>query len=653
MSDIGENSSYEYKIMDLGAKKVSEKKIFVFDLEQLKNFHSATFMERDNPKNIRVFVIHSSRNDMHEYYKFLQEEVAGLIGFNNVRFDYPLLHLFMAIMKMISDRTQADGLNQILYEESQRLIKEDYTAIADKDTKIPQLDLFLIHHFDNKAKMTSLKYVEINIQYPNVQDMPFEHTHWVEDNEVEEILDYNFNDVDATYQFYIKSEELVELRQKLGKKYNLNLLNHNDPKIGEEIFGREISKKTRIRFSVLKNMRTYRRSIDLGRCVLPSISFKSKEFNKILEFFKSTTIVETKNAFAESVIYNGFKYDYGTGGLHGCIESGVYEEDEEHMILDIDVQGYYPSVAISNGFYPQHLGKGFLTVYEECVELKNEAGRTGDMVTKAGMKLANNGVYGKSNDQYSMFYDPQYTMRVTVNGQLQLSMLAERLASEMRIPCTVLQVNTDGITIKMHRDMEAKQIDICEQWEKDTGLVLEYAMYKKMVIRDVNNYLAVDLDDKAKPKGCFEVIPMQNGAIAYNKNWSMRIVPKVLHEYYMYGVPVEEGVRDSRNIYDFTIGFRARGDWKIYAIGLDKNIKFHDKQQKTLRYFMSRGGVMLTKENEVDGRVISLEAGRTTTIFNRYFKPLQFSDYGIDYGYYIKEINKIINAVDDGQLKLF
>ncbi|MHA1199474.1 MAG: hypothetical protein ACTSQF_09130, partial [Candidatus Heimdallarchaeaceae archaeon] len=584
MSDIGEHMSYEYDILDLGKEKVPEKIVWIFDLEQLKNFHSATFMERDNPKNIRVFVIHSSRNDMHEYYKFLQEEVAGLIGFNNVRFDYPLMHLFMALMKMISENTTADGLNQILYEESQRLIREEYTAIPDKDTKIPQLDLFLIHHFDNKAKMTSLKYVEINIQYPNVQDMPFEHTHWVEDDEVEEILDYNFNDVDATYQFYIKSEKLVELRQKLGKRFNINILNANDPKIGQEIFGRELSRRTGIKYKVLKEMRTYRRSIDLGKCVLPSISFKSKEFNRILDFFKSKTIDTTYKAFEESVIYKGFKYDYGTGGLHGCIESGVYEEDEEYEIIDIDVQGYYPSIAIANGFYPQHLGKGFIQVYKEIVDLKNQAAKDGDMVTRAGMKLSGNGVYGKSNDQYSLFYDPMYTMRVTINGQLQLSMLAERLVDDIRIPITILQVNTDGITIKIHRDMEAKMLDICEMWEKHTGLVLEYARYKKMVIRDVNNYLAVTTDDVAKPKGCFEVIPMQNGAIAYNKNWSMRIVPKVLHEYYMYGVPVEEGVHDSRNIYDFTIGFRARGDWKIWATGLDKNIKFHDKQQKTLRY---------------------------------------------------------------------
>jgi len=629
-----------------------DKKVWVYDLEQLTNFHSAVFMERGNPKNVRTFVIHSSRNEMHEYYKFLQEEVSGLIGFNNVRFDYPLMHLFMALMKMISDTTKADGMNQILYEESQRLIREEYTAIPEKDTKIPQLDLFLIHHFDNKAKMTSLKYVEINIQYPNVQDMPFEHTHWVEDDEVEAILDYNFNDVDATHLFFLKSEKLVELRKKLSKQFNINLRNANDPKIGQEIFGREIARKTGIRYNVLKDMRTYRRHINLGECVLPNITFRSKEFNKILDFFKRTTIVETKNAFDESVIYKGFKYDYGTGGLHGCIDSGVYESDEEYMILDIDVASYYPALAIVNGFYPRHLGRSFVVVYKELFDMRMAAKKSGDKTVNSGLKLSLNGAYGKSNDQYSLFYDPMYTMKITINGQLYLSMLGERLQDDIK-DITVLQVNTDGITVKIPRTEYEHVMEISKEWEDHTGLILEYAEYKKMVIRDVNNYLAVDIDGNAKPKSVFEIIPMQNGAIAYNKNWSMRIVPKALHAYYIAGIDPIDFMKQSKDIYDFTIGFRSRGAWDVWATGLDKNVKFHDQQQKTVRYFMSRGGVMLTKENRDDGRVISLEAGKTATMFNKYYQPVAFSDYGIDYGYYLKEVNKVINAVDDGQLKLF
>ena len=141
-----------------------EKKVWIFDLEQYENFHSGTFVNRDDENDVRVFVIHETRDDIAEYYKFLQEEVSGLIGFNNVNYDYPLLHLFLNIMpiytrteEMITPRQ----LNELLHRKSQNIINSEYSAIPEWYVLIPQLDLFRIHHFDNKAKRTSLKAVEI------------------------------------------------------------------------------------------------------------------------------------------------------------------------------------------------------------------------------------------------------------------------------------------------------------------------------------------------------------------------------------------------------------------------------------------------------------------------------------------------------------
>jgi hypothetical protein len=611
-------------------------------------------MNRDDTEEVRVFVICEWRNDSIEYYKFLKEEVAGLIGFNNINFDYPILHFFMAVMQgYVMGGTTPDHrmLTTLLSEETQRIVQAEFSSIQPRDVKIPQLDLYRIHHFDNKAKRTSLKAVEIAINFPNVQDLPFEDDHFVEEDEVDQILSYNLNDVAATHAFYILSTSLVDLRKKLGTKYGINLRNANDPKIGQEIFGREIAKKKNLSYRYLREMRTHRHYIDLKECVLDNIRFKSDEFNKILNFFKSTTITTTYKPFEESVIYKGFKYDYGTGGIHGCIESGVYESDDKNVIIDIDVAAYYPSLAITNNFYPQHLGVEFVEVYEELFDQRMIAKKEGDKATNSGLKLALNGVYGKSNDMYSLFYDPKYTMQITINGQLLLSMLAEMLQDRVD-DITMLQINTDGITIKIPRFQTGIVYNICEEWESTTGLILEYAEYKKMIIRDVNNYLAQSVDGYAKPKGAFEIIPMQNGAIAYNKNWSMRVVPKAIHAYFLEGVSIEQIIRDHNNIYDFCIGFRARGDWHIYYTNIIDGEKTHERQQRTIRYYMSRSGGALTKEHKNDGRIISLEAGKGCMIFNKY-ESKYIEDYNIDYNYYIAEANKIKNAVNDGQLKLF
>ena len=111
------------------------------------------------------------------------------------------------------------------------------------------------------------------------------------------------------------------------------------------------------------------------------------------------------------------------------------------MILDLDVTSMYPSIAISQGYYPEHLGPTFVKVYDQLRQQR--IGYKKGSPENAMLKLALNGVYGKSNDKFSIFYDPKFTMSITLTGQLALAMLAERLAAIGQI----IQANTDGITI--------------------------------------------------------------------------------------------------------------------------------------------------------------------------------------------------------------
>lgn len=101
----------------------------------------------------------------------------------------------------------------------------------------------------------------------------------------------------------------------------------------------------------------------------------------------------------------------------------------------------YPSIAIVNGLYPEHLGPIFCEVYkDEIVDPRMAAKKAGDMSISDALKLAGNATYGKSNDQHSFMYDPLYTMRTTLIGQLSLTMLCEKICLE--IESTMIQVNT-------------------------------------------------------------------------------------------------------------------------------------------------------------------------------------------------------------------
>ena len=71
--------------------------------------------------------------------------------------------------------------------------------------------------------MTGLKKLEIAMCFENVQDMPYSHEHKITSEEqVQEILDYNINDILATKAFYKLTEDKLELRKGLQTKYGLN-----------------------------------------------------------------------------------------------------------------------------------------------------------------------------------------------------------------------------------------------------------------------------------------------------------------------------------------------------------------------------------------------------------------------------------------------
>lgn len=68
----------------------------------------------------------------------------------------------------------------------------------------------------------------------------------------------------------------------------------------------------------------------------------------------------------------------------------------------------------------------------------------------------------------------------------------------------MIQANTDGITVKIPRGYIDKYHVICDEWMKLTKWELEFAEYDRIVIRDVNNYIAIYTSGKTKCKGAFE-----------------------------------------------------------------------------------------------------------------------------------------------------
>lgn len=303
---------------------ISNKQIYVYDIETLASCFTYTALNTHNG-NIIKYVLHKERFELLELIKHLQE-CKGQIGFNNINFDYPIIHKILTMYKYWLQKYKGCEYEIIteIYNEAQRIIEEQnkpqfnvVVAIKSKEVLIPQLDLFKIWHYNNRARSTSLKSLEISMNYPNVMDMPIGHTRDdIRLDEIEGILDYNTNDVLATYEFYKKSIDKINLRKQLQEQFNIPCLNWSDSKIGEQLVLKLYCDKTGLSIWDVKEMRSERLKIALNDVILPYIKFESEEFNKLLNKFKNSVITETKGSIKESVIYNGMKYDYGTGGIN-------------------------------------------------------------------------------------------------------------------------------------------------------------------------------------------------------------------------------------------------------------------------------------------------------------------------------------------------
>jgi hypothetical protein len=561
-----------------------------FDLESFPNIFTGVFTHVKTLQTWK-FEISTRRNDIHQFRSFVLKCVSNGVrwaGFNNLFYDYPLIHYICSV----ESPTAAS-----IYRKSKELLSGGSfdNQIWDKDMLVPQIDLFKIWHFDNKARSTSLKMIENNIRMDRIQESTLEFDVDVPIERMDEVVDYNIHDVVATVLLYnitrgekdgvyITKNDKIAFREELSLKYKKNFINFNDTKIGKEFFIMKLMEADPDSCYYYENRKrkprqTPRATIPFKEMLLDYITFEDDEFQAFYDNFKTIVVTQTKDSLkGVHHIHKGFQFDFGTGGIHGSVKEMLVEAAEDEVLLDIDVTSYYPSLSIVNNFCPEHLGKLFCEIYKELFDDRNGKYTKKDYPTiNLMLKLALNGVYGDSNSKFSPFYDPHMTMKITLNGQLLLCMLAESLMKRV----TLYQINTDGMTFRVKRSDLDWVKSITSDWEKLTGLQLEEARYKKMLIRDVNNYMAVYENGDVKQKGAYET------KRDLHKNHSMMVVPKAAYANFIHGDDIAEFIYNHDNPLDFCLRTKiARSDRLLLG---DK------PQQRVTRYYVATEGERLMK----------------------------------------------------------
>lgn len=628
---------------------------YVHDYETLSNCFIAVF-EDIKSEDREIFVMHESRNDIVPFLTFLMHNVNNNewhVSFNGLGFDSQITEHCLAHGHDLLDMT-GDEIARFIYSKAQDVIRRqsdgEFLEFSPKDLHIRQVDVFKLNHWDNPAKRSSLKWIQYTMDWKNIIDMPIHHSTEVTAEQIPEIINYCINDVRSTKQIMQLSKEQINLRKALTEEYNIDLFSASEPRISKELFLHFLSKQTGIKKYDLRQMRTHRPQIVVKDIILPYIEFKTATFQNLLKKFNEVVIYpgETKGGFKYSVQYRGVKTDYGLGGIHGARTSRVYESSEDMVIMTSDVTSFYPNLAIRNSWAPGHLPKhDFCALYEWFFEERKKIPKKDPK--NYVYKIILNSTYGLSNDENSFLYDPEFTMRITINGQLSLTLLYEMLTEGIPGAIPLMQ-NTDGLETMIPREHIDKYMEICAEWEKITNLQLEHDKYSKLVLGDVNNYIAVTEDGKSKCKGRFEY---EN--LALHKNKSFLIIPKAIHAYFVNGIEPEDFLAQNQNIFDYCGGKKIKGDWEFYAHAVI-NGKYEKQQlQDTIRYYVSKSGCNIVKTHIFDGRETQIESGQWMQTIYIDHEEKNFYDYNINIAYYLDKIKKEIISLEPnkGQLKLF
>tara|TARA_R110001592_G_scaffold96907_3_gene277900 strand:- start:11252 stop:13159 length:1908 start_codon:yes stop_codon:yes gene_type:complete len=630
---------------------------WVMDYETLLNCFIAVF-EDIKSKDREIFVIHKERNDCLEFITFLERNILfeeWHVSFNGIGFDAQVTEHILENKDQLLEMS-GEEVALFIYGKAQDTIQRqnegEWAVFAPWTLQIKQVDVFKLNHWDNAAKRTSLKWAQFSMDWQNIQDMPIHHSTEIKTlKQIDSIIDYCINDVASTKAIMYRSKKQIALRQELTKEYNIDLFSASEPRIAKELFAMFLSKKTGIKKYDLKKMRTYRSKLIVNDLLLPNIKFETATFQRLVNKFRDLELDphDLKGSFKYSVRYKGITTHFGLGGVHGA-RKDIYTSNDEYVIMSSDVTSFYPNLAIRNKWSPAHLPKeDFCDQYEWFFNERKKIPKSDPR--NYVYKIVLNSTYGLSNDENSFLYDPELTMRITLNGQLSLMMLYEMICE--RIPNAVpLMQNTDGLETRIPRKYVDKYMEICKEWEDITNLQLEHDAYQKVILADVNNYIALkegkDFKTKAIGRFVFEDLPL-------HKNKSFLCVRKAMYDYFIFGKDPEQSIKENTNIFDFCGGVKAKGDWKFFEESVVNTVHQKTPLQKTVRYYISNRGSKTVKIHSIDGRVAQVEAGKwLQTMFINYIKK-PFNEYDINYDFYIKKAKKEIEALEPktNQLQLF
>ena len=642
---------------------IRDKIVYVYDIEVFPNVFHCTVKNTETGE-LHKFEISCRINQLDELVEFFHtvntkytfgdlyttdiklDTNILFCGYNNLHYDNPIINYIIDYYVIMKYKGYRDicrsifNLSKVITTSSEDDIKAwskwKYMICFDSFDILTML-------YSNKLRV-GLKEIQVTMQYRNVQEFVADWQADLPENQIDSMIEYNINDVNSTEELLNRCKKDVDLRLAIEDEYGVRVLSKDGVNIGMKILTQKYLEKTGQTWYDIKDLRSPMDVIPLNKVILPFIKYDSPILNRVLEDMKDQIVSPGRKGYENNFVFAGLRYTVGVGGIHSKNDPEIIIPKEDEMLIDIDVASLYPSMLIEYGFYPKHLGPEFLEVYSQIKNERIEAKHNGDKVKNETLKLALNGLSGNLQNEHNFCYSPEAVMKIRINGQLLLLMLAEKLT---QVGCRIIQANTDGLFVLLKKNNYQQVNTICRNWEQLTKLTLEEERFEAMYQYAINDYIAVKEGyQKTKNPDLIKTKGMFITKVLLGKGLSAKIIPEAIIKYFVDGIPVEQTIKECKDIKKFLMSEKTGKQWHVEYM--------NEEQQRTNRFYASTNGGYLWKWKDNNGvqAYQNMLSSSGVTLLNKFDdKPIE--ERKINYRYYLREALKIIEELQPRQLELF
>ncbi len=644
--------------------KVRGKTVYVYDIEVFQNVFHCT-VKNTETKEYYKFEISKRKNQLKElvefFYTIKNKYTLGNLytteiqldtdkifaGYNNLHYDNPIINYIIDYYEVMSNKNYLSICNSIYNLSKIITTSKDDISLWKKWKYMIKFESFdiLTMLYSQKLRV-GLKEIQVTMQYKNVLEFNHDWSLPLEVDLIDEMIEYNINDVDSTEELLNRCKDQVDLRIAIEDEYGVRVLSKDGVNIGMKILTQKYLEKTGLTWWDIEGLRSPADFIDLNKVILPYIEYRDPILQKVLSDMKQQVVSPGRKGYENKFIFRGLRYSVGVGGIHSVNSPEIIIPKEDEMLIDIDVASLYPSMIIEYKFYPKHLGPEFLEVYTQIKNERIEAKHKGDKVKSETLKLALNGLSGNLQNEHNFCYSPFTVMQIRINGQLLLLMLAESLSD---LGCRIVQANTDGLFVLLKKDIYSKVQEVCKAWEQKTKLTLEEERFEAMYQYAINDYIAVEEGySSSKDRKLIKEKGMFITKVLLGKGMSAKIIPEAIERYFVDGIPIKDTIYNCKDINKFLTYQKVD---KKFSVEYNNNLI-----QRINRFYASTNGPYLFKcEVDSEGRrsnYTNLLVASGVTILNKFDdKPIE--ERKINYRYYITECQKIIEELKPRQMSLF